>query len=124
MALGYFEEVLERSGSGFLIPTGLTYVDLGLFYILFELAEEDNVPDFTEAFNLPKLGITYNHRDACLGIEEMPMDRVCTILMSRGKACHVNTAGANEPKCVGFLCYTSVIYSDSNNEQGELYFGF
>ena len=56
MALGYFEELLEASGSGFLVPGGLTYVDLGLFYILFELAEEDNVPNFAEKFGFPKLG--------------------------------------------------------------------
>ena len=56
MALGYFEELLKKSGSGFLVASGLTYVDLGLFYILFELAEEDNVPDFADKFHLPKLG--------------------------------------------------------------------
>ncbi len=56
MALGYFEELLERSMSGFLVSGGLTYIDFGLFYILFELAEEDNVPDFVEKFNFPKLG--------------------------------------------------------------------
>ena len=57
MALRYFEEQLEKSSSGFLVSgAGLTYVDLGLFYILFELAEEDNVPDFAEKFHFPKLG--------------------------------------------------------------------
>jgi len=56
MALGYFEELLEKSESGFLLSSGISYVDLGLFYILFELAEEDNVPDFAEKFHLPKLG--------------------------------------------------------------------
>lgn len=56
MALGYFEEILENSESGFLVSSGLTYVDLGLFYILFELAEDDNVPDFVDKFHLPKLG--------------------------------------------------------------------
>ena len=56
MALGYFEELLETSGSGFLVSGGLTYVDFGLFYILFELAEEDNVPDFCQKFHLPNLG--------------------------------------------------------------------
>eukprot|EP00548_Thalassiothrix_antarctica_P006854 CAMPEP_0194143212 /NCGR_PEP_ID=MMETSP0152-20130528/12404_1 /TAXON_ID=1049557 /ORGANISM="Thalassiothrix antarctica, Strain L6-D1" /LENGTH=286 /DNA_ID=CAMNT_0038842513 /DNA_START=113 /DNA_END=970 /DNA_ORIENTATION=- len=56
MALGFFEELLEKSGSNFLVSGGLTYVDLGLFYILFELAEEDNVPDFVEKFHFPKLG--------------------------------------------------------------------
>mmetsp|Transcript_37429 Transcript_37429/g.42160 ORF Transcript_37429/g.42160 Transcript_37429/m.42160 type:complete len:362 (-) Transcript_37429:169-1254(-) len=57
MALGYFEEQLIKSGSGFLMKCGLTYVDFGLFYILFELSEEDNVPDFALKFNLPKLGL-------------------------------------------------------------------
>jgi len=57
MALGYFEERLEKTGSGFLVSTGPTYVDLGLFYILFELAEDDNVPDFAEKFGFPKLGV-------------------------------------------------------------------
>jgi len=57
MALGYFEELLEASGSGFLVSGGITYVDFGLFYILFELAEQDNVPDFAEKFHLPKLGV-------------------------------------------------------------------
>ena len=56
MALGYFEELLEKSESEFLVSGGLSYVDLGLFYILFELAEEDNVPDFAEKFNFPNLG--------------------------------------------------------------------
>ena len=56
MALGFFEERLETSASGFLVAGGLTYVDLGLFYILFELAEEDNVPEFVEKFQFPKLG--------------------------------------------------------------------
>ena len=32
------------------------YVDLALFYILFELAEDDAVPDFASRFNLPALG--------------------------------------------------------------------
>ena len=32
------------------------YVDLALFYILFELAEDDAVPDFASRFCLPALG--------------------------------------------------------------------
>ena len=44
MALDYFEDQLERSGANFLVGDSPTYVDLGLFYILFELAENDNVP--------------------------------------------------------------------------------
>jgi glutathione S-transferase len=57
MALGYFEQQLDKSKSGYLLSSGLTYIDFGLFYILFELAEEDNVPDFALKFNLPKLGL-------------------------------------------------------------------
>ena len=34
----------------------MTYVDLALFHVLLELAEEDNVPDFAERFGLPHLG--------------------------------------------------------------------
>ena len=56
MTLGYFEELLEKSNSEFLVSGGITYVDFGLFYILFELAEEENVPDFAEKFHFPKLG--------------------------------------------------------------------
>lgn len=56
-ALGFFEEQLKKNQGGFLVSSEPTYVDLGLFYILFELAEEDNVPDFAEKFNFPKLGI-------------------------------------------------------------------
>ena len=32
------------------------YPDLGLFYVLFELAEDDNVPGFAARFGLPRLG--------------------------------------------------------------------
>ena len=56
LALRIFEEVLEETGTGFLVTDAPTYVDLGLFYILFELAEEDNVPDFADAFGFPRLG--------------------------------------------------------------------
>jgi len=56
MALGFFERQLERTGTGWLVGEGCTYVDLGLFYILFELSELDNVPDFDERFGLPLLG--------------------------------------------------------------------
>ena len=55
-ALRFFEGALERSGTGFLVGASPTYVDLGLFYILYELAEEDNVPDFAARFDLPRLG--------------------------------------------------------------------
>jgi glutathione S-transferase len=54
--LRYFEERLAASSSSFLVGDAPTYVDLGLFYILFELAEDDNVPDFAETFGLPQLG--------------------------------------------------------------------
>ena len=56
MVLDFFEQQLKRTGSGWLVGTGCTYVDLGLFYILFELSEVDNVPDFDERFGLPLLG--------------------------------------------------------------------
>lgn len=55
-ALRFFEERLEEEGTGFLVGDSVTYPDLGLFYILFELAEEDNVPDFAQRFELPQLG--------------------------------------------------------------------
>ena len=52
MALRYFEDAIRPSG--FLLDD-LTYPDLGLFYILYELGEDDNVPDWGERFGLPKL---------------------------------------------------------------------
>lgn len=55
-ALRFFEERLEEEGTGFLVGNSVTFVDFGLFYILFELAEEDNVPDFVQRFDLPHLG--------------------------------------------------------------------
>ena len=55
-ALRFFEGALERSGTAFLVGEGITYADLGLFYTLYELMEEDNVPDFAERFGLPRLG--------------------------------------------------------------------
>mmetsp|Transcript_16364 Transcript_16364/g.27435 ORF Transcript_16364/g.27435 Transcript_16364/m.27435 type:complete len:338 (-) Transcript_16364:354-1367(-) len=61
MALTYFESYLEKTSTGFLVGRSLTYVDLGLFYILFELAEEDNIPDFATRFNLPQLGSFLQH---------------------------------------------------------------
>ena len=42
-ALAFFESALEKNGTGFLVGDAVTYVDLGLFIILFELAEEDNI---------------------------------------------------------------------------------
>jgi len=55
MALRFFEDALAASGSGFLVGD-LSFVDLGLFYILYELGEEDNVPDWSARFGLPRLG--------------------------------------------------------------------
>jgi len=56
MVLDLFERHLEHNKTGWsLVGEGCTYVDLGLFYILFELAEDDNVPDFGERFGLPRL---------------------------------------------------------------------
>lgn len=55
-ALRFFEAALERSGTGFLVGDAPTYVDLGLFYVLYELGEDDNVPDWPSRFELPRLG--------------------------------------------------------------------
>jgi len=55
-ALDVFEERLARTGTGVLVGDAVTYADLALFYILYELAEEDNVPDFAERFRFPRLG--------------------------------------------------------------------
>uniref|UniRef100_A0A7S1MWL7 GST C-terminal domain-containing protein n=1 Tax=Hemiselmis andersenii TaxID=464988 RepID=A0A7S1MWL7_HEMAN len=55
-ALRFFEETLSTAGTGFLVREAPTYVDLGLFYTLFELAEDDNVPDFAARYDLPLLG--------------------------------------------------------------------
>jgi len=57
LALDYFESELEKGGgTDYLVGNSPTYVDFGLFYILFELAEQDNVPDFYVKFDLPLLG--------------------------------------------------------------------
>ena len=40
----------------FLVGDAPIFADLGLFYVLYELAEEDNVPDFDRRFELPRLG--------------------------------------------------------------------
>lgn len=55
MILDYFEEILDSSKSGFLVGSDLTYVDFALFYCLFELAEEDNCPQWSEYYHLPNL---------------------------------------------------------------------
>ena len=56
--LRFFGKTLNNNGdSSFLVGATPTYVDFGLFYTLFELAEEDNVPDFCKRFNLPCLGV-------------------------------------------------------------------
>eukprot|EP00592_Proboscia_alata_P017842 CAMPEP_0194397006 /NCGR_PEP_ID=MMETSP0174-20130528/125305_1 /TAXON_ID=216777 /ORGANISM="Proboscia alata, Strain PI-D3" /LENGTH=376 /DNA_ID=CAMNT_0039193137 /DNA_START=98 /DNA_END=1228 /DNA_ORIENTATION=+ len=69
IALDYFERRLEENNSsnvnvngngnnnGWLVGNACTYVDLGLFYILFELSELDNVgPNFDKVLGLPRLG--------------------------------------------------------------------
>jgi len=55
-ALGVFEDRLAETGTGFLVGDAVTYVDLALFYILFELGEADVVPDWAERFDFPYLG--------------------------------------------------------------------
>lgn len=56
-ALGVFEEKLGESGTRFLVGThSPTYADLALFHVLWDLAEPDNVPDFAQCFDLPRLG--------------------------------------------------------------------
>ena len=56
-ALGAFEELLERSDTGFLLSrTEPSYVDLALFVELLELSEDEHVPDFADVFHLPRLG--------------------------------------------------------------------
>lgn len=55
-ALGVFEERLAATGTGFLVGDAVTYVDLALFYVLFELAEPDVCPDFAARFGWPRLG--------------------------------------------------------------------
>ena len=57
MILDFFEELLSVSRSGFVVGNDLTYIDFALFYILFELAEEDNVPQWSAHFGLPNLGL-------------------------------------------------------------------
>lgn len=62
IALDYFERRLEENNNvngnnnGWLVGNACTYVDLGLFYVLFELSELDNVPNFDEVLGLPRLG--------------------------------------------------------------------
>lgn len=55
-ALGFFEATLEKTGTGYLVGDAPTVADLGLFYVLYELAEDDKVPDFAVKFALPRLG--------------------------------------------------------------------
>lgn len=50
-----FEVALESSTSGFLVGASLTYVDLALWMSLLELEEEDNMPNWADALNLPAL---------------------------------------------------------------------
>jgi len=55
-ALRVFEEILERNGNLRLVGDSMTYVDLALFETLFELSEEDLVPDFATRLDLPRCG--------------------------------------------------------------------
>ena len=56
-ALGYFERTLEAAGTGFLVADRPLLCDLGLFYVLYELAEDDNCgPGFAARFGVPLLG--------------------------------------------------------------------
>ena len=56
LILDYFEQQLVYTNTRFLIQDRPTYIDLALFYILFEPAETDNVPVFNQRFDLPLLG--------------------------------------------------------------------
>ena len=60
MALGFFENILKKQSllkSDYLVTSNRpSYVDLGLFYILLEMSEIDNIPDFSKRFDLPFLG--------------------------------------------------------------------
>jgi len=67
-ALGVFEEQLVKTGTGFLVGNTITYVDLALFNILFELAEPENVPDFSTRWNFPALGNFLNRLEQRPGI--------------------------------------------------------
>ena len=55
MALDFFEKTLADAGTGFLVADAPTVVDLGLFYILYELGEDDICPDWADKFGLPLL---------------------------------------------------------------------
>ncbi|GMI35430.1 hypothetical protein TrCOL_g6364 [Triparma columacea] len=56
LILDYFEEQLGKSEGPYLMGAQPCYLDFGLFYILFELSEPSNVPDFASKFDLPLLG--------------------------------------------------------------------
>ena len=55
VALDFFEKTLADAGTGFLVADAPTVVDLGLFYILYELGEDDICPDWADKFGLPLL---------------------------------------------------------------------
>ena len=55
-ALRVFEEILETNETPYLVGEDLTYVDLALLDTLWDLGEEDSVPDFAHRFNLPRCG--------------------------------------------------------------------
>ena len=49
-ALASFEEMLARTGTGFLVGSSVTYADLALFASLSELSEDDTCPTLLTAF--------------------------------------------------------------------------
>ena len=55
VAPDFFKKTLADAGTGFLVADAPTVVDLGLFYILYELGEDDICPDWAEKFGLPRL---------------------------------------------------------------------
>ena len=72
VALKRFEEVLGASKSGYLVGDQITYPDHGLFYILYELAEDDNVPDFAERFALPHCGAFLDRMSRAAATRRLP----------------------------------------------------
>ena len=54
-ALASFEEMLSRSGTGFLIGSTVTYADLALWSTLSELTEADTCPSLLSAFGWDRL---------------------------------------------------------------------
>eukprot|EP00935_MAST-01C_sp_MAST-1C-sp1_P001555 g1555.t1 len=54
-ALHCFEDILAASSSGFLVGSKLSYADLELFIRLFDVSEENKIPDWAERAKTPKL---------------------------------------------------------------------